>query len=95
LGFVSVLDFFGVLSFPKTGEMGKTELWPFLTILGTRMRAASIRRSIGKTNLHTPNLRRHRHGRARQRYKSRNKASQPLDFSAPNTLWKWTSTRQD
>jgi hypothetical protein len=39
LGFVSVLDFFGVLSFPKTGEMGKTELRPFLTILGTRMRA--------------------------------------------------------
>jgi hypothetical protein len=40
LGFVSVLDFFGVLSFPKTGEMGKTELRPFLTILGTRMRAS-------------------------------------------------------
>jgi hypothetical protein len=39
LGFISVLDFFGVLSFPKTGEMGKTELRPFLTILGTRMRA--------------------------------------------------------
>jgi hypothetical protein len=39
LGFVSVLDFFGVLSFPKTGEMCKTELRPFLTILGTRMRA--------------------------------------------------------
>jgi len=42
LGFVSVLDFFGVLSFPKTGEMGKTELRPFLTILGTRMRANGL-----------------------------------------------------
>jgi hypothetical protein len=41
-GFVSVLDFFGVLSFPKTGEMGKTELRPFLTILGTRMRAIAM-----------------------------------------------------
>jgi hypothetical protein len=39
LGFVSVLDFLGVLSFPKTGEMGKPELKPFLTILGTGMRA--------------------------------------------------------
>jgi hypothetical protein len=29
----------GVLSFPKTEEMGKTDLRPFLTILGTRMRA--------------------------------------------------------
>lgn len=50
MGFVSVLDFFGVLSFPKTGEMGKTELRPFLTILGTRMRAKHLRAQI-KSNI--------------------------------------------
>ena len=39
LGFVSVLDFFGDFVFLEHRRNGKTELKPFLTILGTRMRA--------------------------------------------------------
>jgi len=39
LGFVSVLDFLGDFVSSNTGETGKPELKPFLTILGTRMRA--------------------------------------------------------
>jgi hypothetical protein len=42
LGFVSVLDFFGHFVFLEPEETGKTELKPFLTILGTRMRATSF-----------------------------------------------------
>jgi hypothetical protein len=45
LGFVSVLDFFRDFVSSNTGETGKTELKPFLTILGTRMRAKKMRRS--------------------------------------------------
>jgi hypothetical protein len=43
LGFVAVLDFFEHLSSWAPAEMCKTELWPFLTILGTRMRVTAIR----------------------------------------------------
>jgi len=43
LGFVSVLDFFGDFVSSNTGETGKPELKPFLTILGTRMRAHATR----------------------------------------------------
>ena len=39
LGFVSVPDFLGDFVSSNTGETGKPELKPFLTILGTRMRA--------------------------------------------------------
>jgi len=39
LGFVSILDFLGDFVSSNTGETGKPELKPFLTILGTRMRA--------------------------------------------------------
>ena len=39
LDFVSVLDLLGILSSSNTGETGKLELKPFLTILGTRIRA--------------------------------------------------------
>jgi hypothetical protein len=42
LGFVSAIDFSGILSFSSTGETGKLELKPFLTILGTRMRANMV-----------------------------------------------------
>ena len=39
LGLVSVLHFLGDFVSSNTGETGKPELKPFLTILGTRMRA--------------------------------------------------------
>jgi hypothetical protein len=42
---MSVLDFFGNLVSPNTEETGKTELKPFLTILGTSQRAISPFRS--------------------------------------------------
>jgi len=42
LGFVSVLDFFGDFVSSNTGETSKPELKPFLTILGTRMRAIDL-----------------------------------------------------
>jgi len=45
LGLVSVLHFFGYFVSSNTGETGKPELKPFLTILGTRTRA------IGLSNL--------------------------------------------
>jgi hypothetical protein len=42
LGFVSVLDFSGDFVFLERRRNGKTELKPFLTILGTCMRAKSF-----------------------------------------------------
>ena len=39
MGFISVLDFYEYLSTLNTAETTKTELKPFLTILGTSMRA--------------------------------------------------------
>jgi len=41
LGFISVLDFYEYLSTLNTAETTKTELKPFLTILGTSMRACA------------------------------------------------------
>jgi hypothetical protein len=48
LGFASVLDFFGILSFSSTGETGKPELKPFLTIFGTHMRATLAKEQLKK-----------------------------------------------
>jgi hypothetical protein len=39
LDFMSILDFLGDFVSSNTGETSKPELKPFLTILGTRMRA--------------------------------------------------------
>ena len=52
LGSVSVLDFLGILSCSNTGETGKPELKPFLTILGTRMRATCETAMRGSRHLH-------------------------------------------
>jgi hypothetical protein len=51
LGFVSVLDFFGDFVSSNTGETGKPELKPFLTILGTGMRATLTQVSVLPQNV--------------------------------------------
>jgi len=38
----------GILSSSNTGETGKPELKPFLTILGTRMRAKAVYKAVIK-----------------------------------------------
>jgi hypothetical protein len=55
LGFVSVLDFFGDFVSSNTGETGKPELKPFLTIFGTRMRAKTpIKQQVYTEHFESP-----------------------------------------